>query len=147
MSNNCRICGKPLTDYTSVKLGIGPICRASNDITQGDLFMNFHASFTILEIEEDYIYIKDDGGDSRSITNDAEWVISELADSFDISKRRIFYMDSFGIIDELVHENGIFKEFKAGHKGITLKSEKSDFEMIDWQNPVKEIRASFKINR
>jgi hypothetical protein len=103
-------------------LGIGPICRA-NENTQGDLFgmNNYHADFSIVDIEDDYIYIKDRGGDTRSVTNDAEWVIEELMRRFDISKRRVFYMDTMGNIDELVHEAGVFKTFRAGHMGCNIK--------------------------
>jgi len=156
-SNYCRICGKPLTDFTSVKLGIGPVCRASRaEIKEGDLFMDFHADFSIIDIEDDYIYIKDRCGPNKSVTNDAEWVLAELHKRFDIAGKRIFYMDTEGIIDELVHENGIFKAFRPGHMGCNFQWEKtvpvpepenikSDFEMVDWEHPVREERASFKM--
>jgi hypothetical protein len=99
-----------LTNWLSLKLGIGPICR-QEDIKQGDLFMNFHAEFTVLEVTDEYVYIKDNGGPAKSITNDAEWVVEQLRKEYGLSKRRVFYKDTSGEIDELVHVNGVFKDF------------------------------------
>ena len=111
---HCRICNKPLSNFNSIKLGIGPICRAE-DSKQGDLFMDGHADYTVIDIKKNYILIKDnDGRNCKSVTNDAEWVVSELHKQFDVSSKRIFYVDTERRIDELAHENGVFKGFRPG---------------------------------
>jgi hypothetical protein len=119
-SNHCRICGKSLTDFTSVRLGIGPVCRA-RDSLNGELGLFPHADFSIVDITDDYIYIKDAGGNSKSITNDAEWVLQKLQMEWGLENHRVFYMDTMGQIDEIAHdEKGNFTAFKPGHKGVTL---------------------------
>ncbi len=40
--------------------------------------------------------------DGRSVTNDAEAVIAQLAEKFDLSKFRVIYQDTRGIWDELL---------------------------------------------
>jgi hypothetical protein len=119
-SNICRICKKPLTDFTSVRLGIGPVCRARDGLN-GELDLIPHADFSVQIVTGDFIYIKDAGGNSKSVTNDAEWVLSKLAADYGLKKRRIFYMDTMGQIDEITHgREGHFTGFKPGHKGVTL---------------------------
>jgi hypothetical protein len=119
-SVTCRICGKPLSDHTSVKLGIGPVCRVRDSLNM-DLDLLPHAEFIIQVVTGDYIYIKDCGGNSKSVTNDAENVLIRLAEEYgELKKRRVFYMDTLGQIDELVHKDGHFVSFKAGHKGVEL---------------------------
>jgi len=120
-SNNCRICKKPLSEVTSVKLGIGPVCRA-REALEPELDFFPHADFIFQAITDDYIYIKDAGGSSRSITNDTEYVLLRLTQEFgELGKRRVFYMDTLGQIDEiLVNNTGRFSGFKAGHKGLQL---------------------------
>ena len=120
---NCRICKKPLTDFTSVKLGIGPVCRISEN-KQGDLFMEFHADYSIVDVGANYIYIKDIGKNTKTVTNDADWVIKKLHDTFNIIGKRIFYMDTDLMIDELVHENGVFKAFRPGNMESRFQWEK-----------------------
>lgn len=41
-----------------------------------------------------------------SVTNDAENVVAELVRLY--GNRRVFYIDSMGNRDELVHNNGVF---------------------------------------
>ena len=120
-SNHCRICGKPLTDFTSVRLGIGPVCRARDGLN-GELGLIPYADFSIMDVTDDYIYIKDVGGNAKSITNDAESVLQRLALAYgDLKRRRVFYMDTMGQIDEITHNaDGRFTGFKPGHKGVEL---------------------------
>jgi hypothetical protein len=120
-SNICRICKKPLKDFTSVRLGIGPVCRARDGLNK-ELDLIPHADFSVHIVTDDFIYIKDAGGNLKSITNDAEWVLSKLAaDCGGLKKRRIFYMDTIGQIDEITHDReGHFTGFKPGHKGVEL---------------------------
>lgn len=50
-----------------------------------------------------------------SVTNDAEAVIEELAAAGNLPNgRRLFYFDSEGQKDELIHENGRFVRFAPG---------------------------------
>jgi hypothetical protein len=87
-----------------------------------DLGLIPHADFSVQIVTDDFIYIKDTGGNAKSITNDAEWVLSKLAaDCGGLKKRRVFYMDTMGQIDEITHNgDGHFTGFKPGHKGVTL---------------------------
>ena len=58
------------------------------------------------------VWITDDGG-VRSVTNDAEGVVSHLHRRF--PGYRIIYRDSEGKWDELVHDNkGAFTGYRAG---------------------------------
>ncbi|WP_461247695.1 hypothetical protein [Treponema sp. R6D11] len=71
-----------------------------------------------------YILIRDIGHNSgRSVTNDAEYVINQLFVDEEITEEtRVFYEDSEGRIDELVHVGKVFKAFKAGHEGIEVEN-------------------------
>jgi len=55
-----------------------------------------------------------------SVTNDAEGVVDYIAYHFDLSQRRLFYIDTDGVIDELLVHNSAFAGFKAGHEGVIL---------------------------
>jgi hypothetical protein len=65
-----------------------------------------------VSVPESIVWIvdRDDGG--RSVTNDAERVCNELNAA--MPGYRIMYLDTMGRWDELVHECGVFKEYKAG---------------------------------
>jgi hypothetical protein len=109
-----------LRNPISVQLGIGPVCRGKDNL-QGEFeFMN--AEFEVLKHESGrYIYIRDIGQCCRSVTNDAEKVVRKLFVEYGITaETRIFYDDSDGRVDELVHMGGVFTGFKAGHEGIDL---------------------------
>ena len=45
----------------------------------------------------------------RSVTNDAENVVEYLYGVY--GNRRVFYIDSEGVLDELRHKNGVFVGF------------------------------------
>ena len=49
---------------------------------------------------------------NKSVTNDAEAVVAELAD-----RGRILSFDSQGYVDELDHDHGLFKGFKPVNAG------------------------------
>lgn len=119
-SNRCKICKRLLKNPLSVKLGIGPVCRARESLQKEFDFM--HAEFQVLEQERGYILIRDTGHRaSRSVTNDAEYVMEQLYLNYGISdKTRIFYEDSEGRIDEMLHSGKVFRNFKAGHEGVEL---------------------------
>jgi hypothetical protein len=108
-----------LKNPLSVKLGIGPVCRARDEL-QGE-FDFMHAQTGLLKHERGkYIFVRDIGHNSgRTVTNDAEYVIRQLYLEFGITdETRIFYEDSEGEIDEILHSGETFKGFKAGHEGV-----------------------------
>jgi len=120
-SSFCRICHRHLTDPVSVKMGIGPVCRARDNKQEVLDFM--HAKTELLKHERGkYIFIRDIGHVSgRSVTNDAEYIIDQLYLDFGITdETRIFYEDSEGDIDEILHIGKRFRGFKSGHVGIEL---------------------------
>jgi hypothetical protein len=123
-SHICRICGRPLKDHTSVKLGIGPICRKQKQEQERgfqELFQDLHAAYNVVKNTTAFIHIKDIGNTTRmSVTNDVEYVLSELSKQYDINRRRIFYTDLDGQIDEIIHTGKIFIGFKAGTRGVEL---------------------------
>ena len=80
--------------------------------------MELKSKFSIARCSEEYLYIIDCGGDTRTVTNNAENVVELLYESYNLGNRRLIYRDSLGEIDEIIHENGQFKGFKAGYKGI-----------------------------
>ena len=67
------------------------------------------SSFIITEIKDDRVVILDNNLGGRSVTNDAENVVEYLYNLY--GNRRIFYIDSEGILDELRHNNGNFVGF------------------------------------
>jgi polysaccharide deacetylase 2 family uncharacterized protein YibQ len=67
------------------------------------------SSFSITEIKDDRVVILDNNLGGRSVNNDAENVVEYLYSVY--GNRRIFYIDSEGILDELRHNNGNFVGF------------------------------------
>ena len=76
--------------------------------------MNNHAIFSIVQnIASLPLVIKDENC-GKSVTNDAEYVTQTLFDMGWLPNgRRLFYYDTDGSLDELMHENGVFKDFKV----------------------------------
>ena len=72
-----------------------------------------HAKFTIDRDRTDtsFLTIRDEGPWDKhpTITNDAAWVVSQLLDR--LHGRRLRYIDSESILDELVVQNGKFAGF------------------------------------
>lgn len=60
------------------------------------------------KVDDDFIYIVDLDG-QKTVTNDAESVVSEISDLY--PNRRIFCRDTEGDIAELVHLGGVFAAF------------------------------------
>jgi len=51
----------------------------------------------------------------KTITNDAETVVLELVENGELpDDKRLFYYDSYGQLDEILHEKGKFKGIIAG---------------------------------
>jgi len=80
------------------------------------------AVFSIVSVKDDFVLIKDECNkcNSMSVTNDAEAVVEFLWSRFNLSKRRLFYIDSNGVVDELLCRGFRFVGFKAGHEGVIL---------------------------
>lgn len=70
--------------------------------------------FYVQDVTDDAVYIVDLANEcgTMSVTNDAENVTENVAISF--GNRRIFYRDTDGNWDELVHDNGRFLRFAPG---------------------------------
>ena len=74
-------------------------------------------NYRILKVNYTDIVISDisNSTGAKSITNSAEEVVKELCQLFDHNKK-IMYYDSDGNLGELVHENGVFKNFGSPEK-------------------------------
>ena len=72
------------------------------------------ANYSIIEDHDTHLLILDVGpwNEFKTITNAAEGVVEELAER--LNGRRLFYVDSENITDELVHKDGKFVDFKFG---------------------------------
>jgi hypothetical protein len=118
--NICERCGKPLSNFVSVKLGIGPVCRGKGQ-AQMKLPFEDHAGYKVMTVNQKFIYLEDTGHNQfKTVTNDAGYVLAALNEEYGIGGKRIFYKDSFGEIDEMLHQNGVLTGFRHGHSGYTL---------------------------
>jgi hypothetical protein len=119
MADHCLICKRRLTDFTSRIIGMGPICRAVYSC-QPELGLVPHAEFSVILDIPSYVLIKDVGhAHTKTVTNDVEYVLQKLNAILNIENRRVFYIDSSGEQDEIVHFGGRFKCFKSA-RGIAL---------------------------
>jgi len=83
------------------------------------LSKNLKSKFSIQHVDDNTVLIKDLSNQYNkyiSITNDAENVVEYLTKAGILNKkRRLFYIDTEGDVDELVHDgNGTFIKFKTG---------------------------------
>jgi hypothetical protein len=105
---------------------MGRVCRykyGKTDNSKQGVLDFMRAQFEVLKHEHGkFIFIRDIGHmTGRSVTNDAEYVIERLyLDHAIDDETRIFYEDSGGNIDEILHDGNKFKWFKPGHKGVSL---------------------------
>ena len=70
-----------------------------------------------MEETEAYILIRDLGpwDEFLTVTNAAEWVVLDVVARHRVStSMKIYYIDSEGMIDELVHDGGKFVRFMPG---------------------------------
>ena len=82
-----------------------------------------HAQIELIDhVAEKYILVRDVGHNyGRTVTNDPEYIVNMIYEDYGISdSTRIFYEDSEGTIDELVHSGKKFRGHKAGHEGVDL---------------------------
>lgn len=63
------------------------------------------------QLEDGYIIVKDND-DGLSVTNQAEKVVQDVCERYGKDKR-IFYRDTDGYWDELVHQDGYFRRFQV----------------------------------
>lgn len=77
--------------------------------------------FYIQDTNNEAVWIVDLANEcaTMSVTNDAENVVANIAKSY--GNRRIFYKDTDGRWDELVHDNGRFLRFVPGTKGYNTE--------------------------
>jgi len=78
------------------------------------------SEFAIVNETPEYIFIVDTVRDKRCVTHDAKAIVLYLSEHHDLKNRRLFYRDTLGNIDEILHEAHSFKGFAPGHQGITL---------------------------
>ncbi len=87
--------------------------NTKRDVAVGDK----HAAYSVVSSDATQITIRDFGPWDRhlTVTNDAEHVVAEMARVYGLGTRRLFYFDSEGQLDELVHDgNGRFVRFAPG---------------------------------
>jgi hypothetical protein len=82
------------------------------------LFDVCRSAFHVERFTKEYVYIVDDFNPrfpTVTVTNDADAVVSRLF-SFGLlsCSQRVFYKDSCGCMDELLHVDGRFKGFAPG---------------------------------
>jgi hypothetical protein len=95
--------------------------------------MNRHerrSNFAVVvgESTEEVLVIRDLGPWDRfgTVTNDAERVVAELYEAGYLPPgRRLFYYDSGGDRDEIVHEGGVFRGFRPARRMGTGPTEAS----------------------
>jgi hypothetical protein len=113
----CKVCSKPITDPTSVETGMGPICRIglkAATATERTLDLFGARSCYTCELVSDVIVIEDLDRGGKSVTNDADEIVHDLAENgFDLSCYRVIYKDSMGIFDEIVIRAGRFVGFRS----------------------------------
>jgi len=71
-----------------------------------------HAKYEIIDNTEHLITIIDVGLTCISVTNDAEWIVSDLSKKGYLTEgKKLRYFDSSGENDEILVRNGIFAGF------------------------------------
>lgn len=123
----CEACGKPLSDPFSVKVGIGPVCRAAGHTRRQLHFDAFLAGADFeSEVVGDIITLIDLDQGGATVTNAVESVIADLRyQRFDLTMP-VIYRDTRGIWDEIVLQDGRF----VGFRSIGAKTRCEALEMI-----------------
>lgn len=143
MRNSCEVCGKPLKNFNSMQIGIGPVCRNKGKV-QMDLPFENHADYKIKMRNEKFIFIEDTNQEYfKSVTNDIEFILLNLSEDYELSNKRLFYKDSLGEIDEVIHKNGKFVSFKHGHDGIDMSELIGQEPLLKNKKRIKEIYDDF----
>jgi len=76
--------------------------------------------YEVVGADERCVVIRDVGHIHRclTITNDAEGIVRAVSHAEALGDRRLFYFDSDGRLDELLHVGSVFVGFAPGHRGI-----------------------------
>lgn len=82
--------------------------------TGDNLMTHLKCRYLIEHEDSSQIVIRDLGPWNKhmTVTNDVETVVEELAPT--IGKKRLFYYDSLGGLDEILHQDGKFVRFAPG---------------------------------
>lgn len=76
--------------------------------------MKTHAIFSIVRNIADLPLIIQDECVGKSVTNDAEFVVKSLFDRGFLNQgRKLYYYDSDGRLDEIIHQDGKFRGFAS----------------------------------
>lgn len=108
----CEVCGRPLTAPVSIEAGIGPVCRSHGHARRQLSIFDNRSDYRV-ELAGDVICVTDLNLGGRSVTNDAEGVIRDLAEAgYDLARMPVIYRDSQRNWDELVVKDGVFAGFR-----------------------------------
>lgn len=118
----CKICGKPLTNPISTLLEIGPVCRMRMKLKehkekQGNMFGN-RAKYRY-KIIDNVLCIMDEGRDCRSVTNDMENVLAEIAS--DIGCQTFSSLDAYIYRDSMGVYDGVKFDFRAKDVRVNVR--------------------------
>lgn len=129
INTTCSICGKPLSDPISVKIGIGPVCRVhrkTNEMNEktSNLFSDRSTFAYGFFNNKNILWIEDLGG-FKSVTNDIENIMKDIkSEGHDIKNKHIMYKDSYGIWDGIKIENRIVSFFSINETDIYKAADK-----------------------
>lgn len=107
-SGHCCVCGRTLTNPLHIEAGIGPICSGKGPIRSLAARQEPRATYSLQFVARNEVLLRD-SGEGRSITNDAERVVQDVLAR--APGHRIFYIDTMGNCDELVHDGAQFTGF------------------------------------
>lgn len=68
------------------------------------------ADYSVTKVTDEVVYLQDLNLGRKSVTNDAEAVVHDLHERW--PGRRFFYVDTEGEAAELLHVDGVFKDFR-----------------------------------
>lgn len=112
ISVSCKRCGRQLKTLKSIKRGYGPVCAQLEGKSDNQDEGNNASQYDVVATSVDAVVIKDVGVHCKSVTNDAENVVSRLAHM--LAGRRLYYFDTMGNLDEILIKNGQFNGFAPG---------------------------------
>lgn len=116
LSVSCSACHRSLKDPVSIAAHMGPVCRARNPKGEKADEGMMRAEYTFW-LEPGFVLVVDQGV-GRTVTNDAERVVGDLAKKVALAGRRILYQDTERTWDELEHDGNRFTRFApVGVKG------------------------------
>lgn len=124
----CYNCHKPLSDPISVARGIGPDCWAQRMVdSRKDKSNLFGGSNYSWGIDGNILWLKDNGGPGRSLTNDMENALAEIQGQIEnpLTEYRIIYKDSDGAWDGVTIKRFNMKAVLADYQW--LQSGKSHY--------------------